>query len=207
MRTQTHPHRHSALFFSRPDPLYAFDGPIHVVCDVDDSPLPCCPAFKLWFSSGSLSPGVDCIFYLSFSLPWLYLPKLKKKKKICGENCNQHNMPSSCCVLACHSPLSVSMQDETDSPCRRRHTHGHTDACTTPLCVYQTPTHTRLYPSLPVSLFLSLFHTQKHVWLKKMTPLPLFLPIFFHSAHIHRHAHTSSLKPFTILPCAECSAS
>lgn len=151
VHTQTHPHNHPALFFSRPDPLYVFDGPIHVVCDVADSPLPCCPAFKPSSSSGCLSPGVDCIFYLSFSLPWLYLPQLKKK--FWGKNCNQHSMPSSsCCVLACHPPLSMSMQDETDSPCRRRHTHAHTDACTTPLYVYQTPTHTL------VSLSLSFTH-------------------------------------------------
>lgn len=79
VHTHTHPDNHPALFFSRPDPLYVFDGPIHVVCDVVDSPLPSCPAFKPSSSSGCLSPGVDCIFYLSFSFPWLYLPQLKKK--------------------------------------------------------------------------------------------------------------------------------
>lgn len=46
---QTHPHSHPALFLffflSRPDPLYVFDGPIHVVCDVADSPPPMLPCF------------------------------------------------------------------------------------------------------------------------------------------------------------------
>lgn len=146
-------HKHTLHFFSRPDPLYVFDGPIHVVCDVADSPLPCCPAFKPSSSSGCLSPGVDCIFYLSFFLFLGFIYPSLEKKKFWGENCNQHNMRSSCCVLACHPPLYMSMQDETDSACRRRHTHAHTDACTIPPLFIKPPTHS--------FLSLSFSHTEK----------------------------------------------
>ena len=167
------------------------------------APLPCCPAFKLSSSSGCLSPGVDCIFYLSFSPSFaLSTPaqrrRRRRRKKFWGENCNQHNMPSSCCVLACHPPLSMSMQDETDSPCRRGHTHAHTDARTTPLCVYQPPhihTHTHTF-SLPLSVFHKHWPKKK----KKMTPLPslsLLLTIF--------HTHLLSDASQCPVPSAEAS--
>lgn len=89
------------------------------------------------------------------------------------------------------------MQDETDSPCRRRHTHGHTDACTTPLCVYQTPTHTRLYPSFSLAPSLSLSHTHKNTCVaKENDPVTLFVTFssyFFFPQRAHPHWHTHLL--------------
>ena len=78
----THKHTLTHTFF--------YPGQAHCMCLMGQymwcvmwltAPLPCCPAFKPSSSSGCLSPGVDCIFYLSFSLPWLYLPQLAKKEK------------------------------------------------------------------------------------------------------------------------------
>lgn len=78
------------------------------------------------------------------------------------------------CVLACHPPLSVSMQDATDSPCRWRNTQTH--RCTHNPHVFIKPPH-------PLSLSLSQkTHVQKEN-VPLLPPLSQFLPLF-HNAHI-----------------------
>ena len=189
------PDNHPPLLF------FFFSGHTHCMCLMGPymwcvmwltGPLPSCPPFKPSSSSGCLSPGVDCIFYLSFALPWLYLPQLigkkrKKKEKFWGKNCNQHNMPSSCCVLGCHSSLSVSMRDETDSTCRRRRAQPCVQS---PLCVYQIQnTHTHTYT--PIPLF-----THKHAkghGKRQCCPL---LSVFFKSTRTH---NIISLMPHAFL--------
>ena len=140
-RTHTHTgaHRHNL----RSDPP-VFDGPIHVAGDVVDSPLPCRPSFKPP-PRGCLSPGEDCIFYLSlFSLAGFPC------KKFGGENCNQHNRLSSRCVLACHSLLLRTCKDVTNNT----HTHILSPLHTPPFCASS--------PLLSLSLLLALSLTHKH---------------------------------------------
>jgi len=100
MHTHTHTHTHKLPLHNHPALLFIFfPGQTHCMCLMGQymwcvmwltAPLPCCPAFKPSSSSGCLSPGVDYIFYLSCSLPWLYFSpapnkkKKKKKKKILG---------------------------------------------------------------------------------------------------------------------------
>lgn len=161
--------------FSRPDALYVFDGPIHVVCDVMlTAPLPCRPAFKPSFSSGCLSPGVDCIFYLS---PPPHTHFFNQAKKYSMAKIAISITFLLLCVLACHPPLSVSMQDATDSPCRRRNTQTH--RCTHNPHVFIKPPH---------PLFLFLFNT-KNMYRKKMLPCyPLCHNFFlFSTMHISPH--------------------
>lgn len=82
------------------------------------------------------------------------------------------------CVLACHPPLSVSMQDATDSPCRWRNTQMHAQ----PPCVYQTSA-----PSLSLS---HKTHVQKEN-VPLLPPLSQFLPLF-------HNAHTTTLLPLSL---------
>ena len=90
------------------------------------------------------------------------------------------------CRLACHPPLSVSMQDATDSPCRRRNTQTHR-------CKHNP--HVFIKPPHPLSLSLSLTHTQNTCTERKCSPVTLFVTI---STSFPPRAHLCAAASFTL---------
>lgn len=149
--------------------LHCFPGQTHCMCLMGQymwcvmwltaSPLPRCPAFKPSSSSGCLSPGVDCIFYLSFSLPGFIFPSFKKIKN----SGVKIAISITCPPPAVYSPVilhslwacGMRLTAHADSG---THTQRERDACTISLCVYQAHTHTLTHFSI------SLKQTEAHAW-------------------------------------------